>query len=132
MEEVSKREASFLECMGDVEMKLVQNADSKYSNRYGEKNLITAKCTKRYEVWLRSYSSLLLESCNKDDRDDQFCRDESARFNAKKITSRQLLEKNFQFATDCEDKQFTDLMKRVDEGTLLKEVTCPFANMHKK
>jgi hypothetical protein len=131
MKEVSIKESEFLECMNDVSVKLSEHADSKYSNRYGEKNLITAKCTKRYENWLKAYSSALLDTCNNGDSSEQFCREESDRFSAKRATMRQMLEKNFKFATDCEDKQFADLMRRVDEGTLLKEVSCPFKSMNK-
>jgi hypothetical protein len=91
--------------------------------------LITAKCTKRYEGWLKTYSSVLLEKCNSNDSDEHFCREQSDRLAARKLEMRQLLEDNFKFATDCEDKQFAALLQRVDQGTTLKEVSCPFKNM---
>jgi hypothetical protein len=127
--DTKKRELDFLDCIQEVSSKLHQIENVKYTNRYGEKNLLSHKCSKRYERWLNSYSSFLLDSCNEGEADDQFCLRMSDQFLSKKANYRNMIQDNFNYATDCEDKQFIALLKRVDEGTTIKEVSCPFKSM---
>lgn len=121
-------ENELLDCMKDSNQRLKELEHAKYTNRYAEKNLITSKCTKRYGKWLEAYSNFYSENCL-EGKNSLLCKEMSESYNANKDPYRIQLENTFKFATNCEDTQFLELLDRVDQGTLLKEVSCPFKNM---
>lgn len=117
-----------VDCFQDSKLRLKELEHAKYTNRYAEKNLITSKCTKRYDRWLEAYANFYSDNCL-EGKNKSLCKEMTDIYVANKDPYRIQLETTFKFATQCEDTQFLELLDRVDQGTLLKEVSCPFKNM---
>ena len=113
------------ECLVRVQARLEKGSQSKYVTRFTEKNLLTHRCMARFRKVAQYYTSYLegtnVVSLNEDDKVIA----KSLQDNMQQELHDEMVT-TFEKAIQLENDAFTSLVHRVEEGTKLVEVGCPF------
>jgi len=111
-------------CLDAVNKSLTEKTDSRMVTRWPEKNLLTYKCMNKYDKWRRFIGARLGQTCT--NLSDARCQQLRSEFSQREEATRKKMLDTFVRATKDEDESYANLLKRVELGTNLVKIECPF------